>query len=230
MVQFYGSQSQHYKGTALYIILCTFYLMYVTIECIDKSWVINVEQNSFLVCLFRFYIKQIKEMSRDMTKLTKWVKTQISLGIRPVWSVFAVRMKKAWVLSYPLSAQWRLIRLGGCPGWSEPLLGAHSLCWFCHVVAQSICTIKNLKILDTEKIAILILMCCFWLLKRIFQGLLYPGIYAEGYIVFVFLFICLYVCSFIHPSCSWNLRQSFFFFKVSQMGISHQPLIRKHPY
>ena len=35
-------------------------------------------------------------------------KTEISLGICPVWSVFAVRMKKAWVLSYPLSAQWRL--------------------------------------------------------------------------------------------------------------------------
>ena len=34
--------------------------------------------------------------------------TQISQGIRPVWSVFAVRMKKAWVLSYPLSAQRRL--------------------------------------------------------------------------------------------------------------------------
>ena len=32
-------------------------------------------------------------------------KTQISLGIHPVWSV---RMKKAWVLSYPLSAQRRL--------------------------------------------------------------------------------------------------------------------------
>ena len=30
-------------------------------------------------------------------------KTQISLGIRPVWSVFAVSMKKAWVLSYPFS-------------------------------------------------------------------------------------------------------------------------------
>ena len=43
-------------------------------------------------------------------------KTQLSLGIRPV---FAVRMKKAWVLSYPLSAQRRL--------WSD---------WFCHVVAQ----------------------------------------------------------------------------------------------
>ena len=48
--------------------------------------------------------------------------------------VFAVYMKKAWVLSYPLSAQRRLIRLGGCPGWSESSLGAHSFCWFCHVV------------------------------------------------------------------------------------------------
>ena len=44
--------------------------------------------------------------------------TQRRLSIRPVWSVFAVRMKKPWVLSYPLSTQWRLIRLGGCPGWS----------------------------------------------------------------------------------------------------------------
>ena len=53
-----------------------------------------------------------KHMSCLVTKPTKWhvrpAKTQISLGIRPVWSVFAVRMKKAWVLSYPLSAQQRL--------------------------------------------------------------------------------------------------------------------------
>ena len=35
-------------------------------------------------------------------------KTQISLGICLVWSVFVVGMKKAWVLSYPLSAQRRL--------------------------------------------------------------------------------------------------------------------------
>ena len=39
--------------------------------------------------------------------------------------VFAVHMKKAWVLSYPLSAQQRLIRLGRLPGWSESSLGAH---------------------------------------------------------------------------------------------------------
>ena len=64
-----------------------------------------------------------------MTKPTKWhvrpAKTQISLGIRPVWSESSLSvMKKAWVLSYPLSTQRRLIRLGGCPGWAESSLGA----------------------------------------------------------------------------------------------------------
>ena len=38
-------------------------------------------------------------------------------------------------LSYPLSAQQRLIRLGRCPGCSESALGAQSFCWFCHEVA-----------------------------------------------------------------------------------------------
>ena len=37
---------------------------------------------------------------------------------------FAVCMKKHWVISYPLSTPRRLIRLGGCPGWSESSLGA----------------------------------------------------------------------------------------------------------
>ena len=41
-------------------------------------------------------------LSRRMTKPTKWplhpAKTQISLCIRPDWQVFAVRMKKHWVL------------------------------------------------------------------------------------------------------------------------------------
>ena len=51
--------------------------------------------------------------------------------------VFAVRMKKARVLSYPVSAQWRL--------WSDwadaqadlSLRWAHiPFCWFCHEAAQ----------------------------------------------------------------------------------------------
>ena len=87
-----------------------------------------------------------------MTKPTKWLcaqRRQISLP-RLIW-VFAgrtlillvlscrgsyclaVRMKKAGVLSYPLSTAKTLIRLGGCPGWSESSLGAHSFWWFCHV-------------------------------------------------------------------------------------------------
>ena len=51
-------------------------------------------------------------MSRDMTKPTKWLCAQRRL--RSAWSsaqsdrVFAVRMKKPWVLSYPLSTQRRL--------------------------------------------------------------------------------------------------------------------------
>ena len=32
---------------------------------------------------------------------------------------------ESWVISYPLIAQRRLIRLGGCTGWSKSLLGAH---------------------------------------------------------------------------------------------------------
>ena len=82
----------------------------------------------------------IFELRHDKTNevSVRLAKTQISLGIRPVWSVFAVCMKKAWVLSYPLSAQRRLIRLGGCQGWSESSLAAQSLCWFCHVAAHFI--------------------------------------------------------------------------------------------
>ena len=40
-------------------------------------------------------VSQMRYLSRLTTKPTKWhvrpAKTQISLGIRPVWSVFAVR-------------------------------------------------------------------------------------------------------------------------------------------
>ena len=38
---------------------------------------------------------------------------------------------------------------------------------------------------------------------------LYPGIYAEGYIVFVFLFISLFVRSFVLPSIMWYFALKF---------------------
>ena len=51
------------------------------------------------------------KLNRDMTKPTKWACAQ--RWLKSAWAsakswVFAVRMKKSWVLSYPLSAQRRL--------------------------------------------------------------------------------------------------------------------------
>ena len=70
-------------------------------------------------CLRGTIKPHFSNLSHLMTKPTKWhvcpAKTQISLSICRVWSVFADRMKKAWVLSYPLNTKRRL---GGCPGWS----------------------------------------------------------------------------------------------------------------
>ena len=63
-------------------------------------------------------------MRRDMTKPTKWLCAQR-------------RFRSAWVSAQLSSCgQRRLVRLGGCPGWSESSLGAHSFCWFCHVAAH----------------------------------------------------------------------------------------------
>ena len=60
-----------------------------------------------------------------------------------------------------------------------------------------------------------------------------PDIYADGYVVFVFLFVHLsvrmFVSVFVLPSRSWNLRQSFAL-KFLKWCISQQLLIRKHSY
>ena len=79
------------------------------------------------------------KMSHIMRKPTKWnvrpAKTQISQMPRLI-SVFAVRMKKAWVLSYHFSAQWRL-----WSDWADAQadLSLHwvhmPFSWFCHEAA-----------------------------------------------------------------------------------------------
>ena len=51
--------------------------------------------------------KRINEPPHDKTNKM----TCVSSKDRPVWSVFAARMKKHWALNYLLRAQWRLIRL-----------------------------------------------------------------------------------------------------------------------
>ena len=84
---------------------------------------------SFVACLLRImnWLTDVLwyEPWHDKTnKVTvRPAKTQISLGIRPVWSVYSVRMKKAWVLSYPLSPQRRL--------WSWRLAHSHFVGFVC---------------------------------------------------------------------------------------------------
>ena len=45
---------------------------------------------------------------------------------------------------------------------------------------------------------------------------LYPGIYAEVYIVLVFQFVCWFVCSFDRTSVTFVEFASKFYYKVSQ--------------
>ena len=72
---------------------------------------------------------------KTQTELQRLVRVLASSGIilsrqqttMALIRVFAVRMKKQWVLSYPLSTLWRLIRLDGCPGWTESSLGEQTI-------------------------------------------------------------------------------------------------------
>ena len=80
-------------------------------------------------------------MSHDMTKPSKWVCAQRRLG--SAWASAQSDQSLRCPLEESLGPELpiertakTMIRLGGCPGWSESSLGAHSFCWFCHVAAQ----------------------------------------------------------------------------------------------
>ena len=66
-------------------------------------------------------------------------KTQISLGIHPVWSVFAVRFMGSLGPKLFSGGQGRLWSdWAKCPGWTDLSLrwADRSFCWFCHEVAH----------------------------------------------------------------------------------------------
>ena len=98
-------------------------------------------------------------------------KSQISLGICPV--------KKDWVLSYPLSAQRRL--------WSDwadaradlSSLGAHSFCWFCHVVAHI-----PFKVMDYMPIVFLSTQCIIGYLDTVYT--LHAYFFVLIWILYIF--------------------------------------------
>ena len=76
-------------------------------------------------------------LSHLMTKPTKWhvrpAKTQISLGIRPVWSE---SLLSAWRKRWFLATHWAHSKDSIRPVWSESSLGTQSFCWFCHEAAH----------------------------------------------------------------------------------------------
>ena len=74
--------------------------------------------------------------------------TQISLGIRPVWSESSMSASRKlgslathWAHSEDSDQSQRMPR-----GWSESSLGTHSFCWFCHVAAQTVNAMSGLKL------------------------------------------------------------------------------------
>ena len=106
--------------------------------------------------LSRFFIYRFN-MSRLMRKPTKWAlrpaKTQISLGnnstTKPtIWPVCPAKLRpesslSGWRNLRSLAAQLpdertakTLIRLGGCPGWSEFRWAHRPYCWFCRAAAR----------------------------------------------------------------------------------------------
>ena len=118
--------------------------------CVYYSFFLHPQQEFPLHTDRNFCVSdRCKEISRSMTKQTTWVWSESLLsawrklgwlcwGLTSHSTIFQSCRDGAitsWVLSYPLSAQWRLIRLGECPGWPESSLGARSFCWFCHVMA-----------------------------------------------------------------------------------------------
>ena len=73
-------------------------------------------------------------------------KTQISMGIRPVWSESLLFAQ--WVVKDPrflYADSEDSDQTGLMPDWSESSLGARSFCWFCHETAQMFNAIKAIK-------------------------------------------------------------------------------------
>ena len=77
-------------------------------------------------------------VSHNMIWAASWQNQHYGMcAQRRFGSAWAVRIKKAWVLSYPL-------RLGGCLGWSESSLGAHTI-FVGFVTRQLKCIMSNCR-------------------------------------------------------------------------------------
>ena len=149
-----GRKTQIKKEThADTVVAWAYHVLFFVVVFFFQRKILKLESHFF----FFFFFENLTELeagqnqwpwdshlSRLMTKPTQWhvypANTQISLGIRPIWSVFSVRMKKAWVLSYPPSAQRRLWSVWADAQADLSLRWAHMpFSWFCHQVAHLFC-------------------------------------------------------------------------------------------
>ena len=89
--------------------------------------------------LLHWLLHTIIEPPRDKTNKmpVRPAKTQISLGICPVWSESSLCAH--WVAKDMSFLHADSEDSGGCPGWSQSSLGEQSFCWFCHEAAHMFC-------------------------------------------------------------------------------------------
>ena len=102
----------HYQSVCLFIFYIHFIMDTLFFRMLQLIKIFNLKLH-FELQSFNYDFVGLKAscgwyMSHLMTKPTKLHVRLAKTQIRPVWSVFAVRMKKAQVLSYPLSIQRRL--------------------------------------------------------------------------------------------------------------------------
>ena len=96
-----------------------------------NSLVLGVILDWWFFMSITFYLQQ---MSRNMTKPTY-------VTVRPASAQFDQSLhcglnRLLRTQAFFMRTTKTLIRLGGCPGWSESSLGTKPHCWFCHVAAQ----------------------------------------------------------------------------------------------
>ena len=100
-----------------------------------------------------------------MTKPTKWVCARQRL--RSAWASAQSDQSLRCALNgyqrtkgFFMRTSKNLIRLGGCPGWSESSLGAKSFCWFCLEAAHIVLLIP--EDIDLNKCSDEIWLSCSW--------------------------------------------------------------------
>ena len=104
-----------------------------------------------------FLLLFVNHLSHLVTKPAMWLCGQRRL--RSAWASAQSDQSLRYALNGWLRVQAffmqtakTLIRLGGCPGWSESSLGAHSLCWFCHEVAHLSLFVSFTTFIDVQEI------------------------------------------------------------------------------